>query len=78
MQYLGTLPVRSQHHLAVTDHERDLLVNALAFFHAVFDPQRTDPLPDLVAAWQDVARDTHLPSVDTLATRIAQLQRLDR
>ena len=76
MQYLGTFPVRTQHHLAITDRERDDLVNALAFFHAVFDPDRSDSLASIVGAWRDVAKDTHLPSVDALATRIAQLDRL--
>lgn len=76
MQQLGTFPVRVQHHLAITDRERDDLVNALSFFHAVFGPDRKDSPASIVDAWKDVAKDTHLPSVDALATRIAQLDRL--
>jgi hypothetical protein len=76
MQYLGTFPSRIQHHLAISDRERDDLVNALAFFHAVFDPNRVDPILTIVNEWSDAAKDTHLPSVDTLADRIARLDRL--
>lgn len=76
MQYLGTFPSRIQHHLAISDRERDDLVNALAFFHAVFDPNRVDPILTIVNAWSDVAADSHLPSLDALADRIARLDRL--
>jgi hypothetical protein len=76
MQYLGTFPSRIQHHLAISDRERDDLVNALAFFHAVFDPNRVDPILTIVNEWSDAAKDTHLPSVDTLADRIARLDRV--
>jgi hypothetical protein len=76
MQYLGTFPSRIQHHLAISDRERDDLVNALAFFHAVFDPNRVDPILAIVNEWSDAAKDTHLPSLDTLADRIARLDRL--
>lgn len=72
---LGTFPVQVQHHLAINEREQSDLVNALAFFHAIFDPQRRDSTAAVIAAWQDVARDTHLPSVDALASKIAALQR---
>lgn len=76
MDVLSTLPVRTQHHFAATDDELNDLVNALAFFHAVFDPNRTDPIPQIVAAWQAVANDTHLPRLDALATKLAAASRL--
>ena len=70
MQTLGKL---TNHHLAISDSEKDNIVNALAFFHAVFDPARTDSRNDIISHWADVAKDTHLPSVDSLATKIATL-----
>jgi hypothetical protein len=75
MTYLGTLPVRSQHHFAATESELNHLVNALAFFHAVFDPNRVEPILAIVNEWQDVANDTHLPSIDALATKLAAASR---
>lgn len=70
MNYLGKL---TNHHLTVTDSEQLAIVNSLAFFHAIFDPNRTDSISELVKHWQDVAADTRLSSVDALATRIAKL-----
>jgi len=70
MIHLGKL---TNHHLSITEDEQLQLVNALAFFHAVFDPDRTEPVLTIINEWRDVANDTHLPSVDKLATRIATL-----
>jgi hypothetical protein len=70
MNYLGKL---TNHHLTVTDSEQLAVVNSLAFFHAIFDPNRSDSISEIVKYWQDVAADTHLSSVDALATRIAKL-----
>lgn len=70
MHYLGTM---TNHHLSISDSEQNAIVNSLAFFHAVFDPKRDVSLPELLATWQDVANDTHLPQVDDLATRVATL-----
>ena len=70
MNYLGKL---THHHLIVTESEQLAIVNSLAFFHAIFDPNRSDSISEVVKYWQDVAADTHLSSVDALATRIAKL-----
>jgi hypothetical protein len=70
MQNLGKI---TNHHLAITDFEQLATINALAFFHAVFDPNRSEAVLDIVAEWQDVANDTNLNLVDTLATRVARL-----
>ena len=68
MRDLGKI---TNHHLVISDAERLNIINALAFFHAVFDPHREETVLELVAYWQDVAQDSHLPSFDLLATRIA-------
>lgn len=70
MQNLGRI---TNHHLVISDSEQNHIVNALAFFHAMFDPARDVPTTDLIREWCDVAADTHLGHVDELATRIAQL-----
>jgi hypothetical protein len=70
MQNLGRI---TNHHLVISDAEQLHLVNALAFFHAMFDPARDVSIKDLISDWQGVADDTHLPQVDELATRIAQI-----
>lgn len=70
MNYLGKL---TNHHLTVTDCEQLAIVNSLAFFHAIFDPSRSNSISEIVKYWQDVAADTNLGSVDALATRIAKL-----
>ena len=70
MNYLGKL---TNHHLVVTESEQLAIVNSLAFFHAIFDPNKQDSISEIIAAWRDVAAETHLPSVDALATRVAKL-----
>ena len=70
MNYLGKL---TNHHLVITDSEQLAIVNSLAFFHAIFDPNRQDSVSEIIATWRDVAAETHLPSVDALATRAAKL-----
>ena len=70
MQNLGRI---TNHHLVISDSEQNDLVNALAFFHAIFDPARDVPTIDLIRSWRDVASETNLRHVDDLATRIAQL-----
>lgn len=70
MQNLGKL---TNCHLVVTESERNNIVNALAFFHAIFDPNRTESQAEIIKEWQDVANDTYLPSVDRLSTKIATL-----
>lgn len=70
MQNLGRI---TNHHLVISDAEQNHIVNALAFFHAMFDPARDVPTTDLIREWCDVAADTHLGQVDELATRIAQI-----
>lgn len=75
MQNLGMLPTRSQHHFAASEAELHDLVNALAFFHAIFDPLRSEPVLAIVNAWQDVADDTHLPRLDALASKLAAADR---
>jgi hypothetical protein len=72
MQNLGRI---TNHHLVVSDSELLMLINALAFFHATFDVKRDCSLSALFCEWEDVAKDTHLPSVDQLATRLASLDR---
>ena len=64
MDHLGTL---TNHHLALTDRELEMVINALAFFHAYYS-QSAESFNG--ASWQDIAADTHLPSVDGLATRL--------
>lgn len=76
MTYLGTFPVRCKHHFAVTEEELNYLVNALAFFHATFDPNRTEPILSVVNEWQQVAADTSIPRLDALAIRLAFADRL--
>jgi len=70
MQNLGRI---TNHHLVITDTEQHHLVNALAFFNAMFDPARDVSTTDLIREWRDVALDTDLGQVDALATRIAQI-----
>ena len=70
MNYLGKL---TNHHLIVTESERLAIVNSLAFFHAIFNPNRQDSITEIIAEWKYVAADTHLSSVDALATRVAKL-----
>lgn len=70
MQHLGKI---TNHHLIITDSELNNIVNSLAFFHAIFDPARVDSVPSLIAYWKEVADDTYLPSLETLATKIATL-----
>jgi hypothetical protein len=70
MKNLGRI---TNHHLVISESEQYHLVNALTFFHAMFDPAREVSIKDLISDWQDVADDTHLPQIDELATRIAQI-----
>lgn len=71
-QHLGVL---TNHHMVISDAERDMIVNALQFFYATFGPERDFSLSCLFSQWRDVAQDTHLPSVDALATKIASIPR---
>jgi hypothetical protein len=68
MRDLGKI---TNHHLVISDAERLNIINALAFFHAVFDPHRDYTIGEIIADWQPVAQDSHLPSFDLLATRIS-------
>jgi hypothetical protein len=68
MRDLGKI---TNHHLVISDEERLNIINALAFFHAVFDRNRVYPVADIVADFQPIAQDSHLPSFDLLATRIS-------
>ena len=70
MQNLGKI---TNHHLVITDEEQLNIVNALAFFHAMFDPARDVSRDELIKEWQDVASDTFLPRLDELTTRIATI-----
>lgn len=73
MNYFGKGP--TQHHLVITEEEQNMIVNALTFFHAAFDPHRDCSLSCLFSLWEDVARDTSLERVDKLATQVATLDR---
>ena len=59
------------HHIVITDEEQNMIVHALAFFHANFDLNRDCSLSCLHSEWRDVALDMSLPAVDALATKIA-------
>ena len=61
-------------HLVISENERDNIVNALAFFNAVFDPKRTDAIPAIIDEWRNVAEDTSINDVDDLATKVATIQ----
>lgn len=75
MNYLGIGKGPTQHHLVITEEEQNMIVNALTFFHAMFNPRRTDAAVDIYHEWQDVARDTSLEHMDKLATQVATLDR---
>ena len=62
------------YHLVITAEERDMIVNALAFFHAIYDKRRQDPTEEITSTWKDVADDTSLERMDRLATSIATIQ----
>ena len=68
MQNLGQFPVKINHHLSITDEERDALVNACAFFHEFFTEGQ-----QCVTHWRDVARDQRLELFDQLSTKIARI-----
>lgn len=70
MRYLGKL---TNHHLAITEEEQNILINALTFFHDVYGKRRTHPVSTLIEDWQLTADDTNLADVDALATKIATL-----
>lgn len=73
MHNLGTIIPGLNYHLIINEREQNDLVNALAFFHAIFDPKRSESTAALIKEWRDVAADTYLPGVDALATKIATL-----
>jgi len=50
-----------------------MIVNALQFFMESFDPAIREEAKEHIHEWEDVAKDTHLPSMDKLATKIATL-----
>lgn len=58
------------HHIAITDEEADLLVNALSCFHQVFE-QPGCINRDALEWWKIVAADTRIQLADELATKIA-------
>lgn len=70
MNYLGKL---TNHHLVITEEEQNMLVNALTFFHDIYNKQRSRPVSTLVEDWQLAADDTNLDAMDALASRIAKL-----
>lgn len=72
MNYLGKGP--TQHHLVITEEERDMIVNALAFFHAIYDKRQQEPREEIISTWKDVANGTSLERMDQLATSIANVQ----
>ena len=59
------------HHIIITDEEQNMIVNALAFFEQFFQKGSSTPPSDVVEEWQDVADDTNLSALDSLATKIA-------
>ena len=59
------------HHIVITDEEQNMIVNALAFFHELFKYDGDGYRKETISEWQDVADDTDLAAVDTLATKIA-------
>ena len=59
------------HHVILTDKERNMVVNALAFFDQLYSTNRIVDVDEVVKEWQDVADDTDLTLVDKLATKIA-------
>jgi hypothetical protein len=67
MQNLGQFPVKINHHLSITDEERDALVNACAFFHWFFSGGE-----GVSQEWSEVARDSRIELFDQLATKIAR------
>ena len=50
-----------------------MIVNALQFFMESFDPAIREEAKEHIHEWEDVAKDTNLPSMDKLATKIATL-----
>ena len=63
----------TNHHLAITEEEQNMLVNALTLFHDIYNKQRSRPIAALIEDWQFVADDTNLDAMDSLATKIAKL-----
>jgi hypothetical protein len=61
------------HHIIITDEEQNMIVNALAFFQEFFSSveNAASGAHHSWKEWQDVANDTNLDAVDTLATTIA-------
>jgi hypothetical protein len=60
-------------HAVITEEEQFMIVNALQFFMESFDPAIREEAKEHLHEWEDVAKDTHLPSMDKLATKIATL-----
>ena len=64
----------TNHHIAITDEEANMLVNALLCFHAIYKTRRTIDM-GAVRDWQDVADDCRVELADELATKIATATR---
>ena len=60
-----------KYHIIVTDEDRNMIVNALAFYNQFFKYTGYAYRSEIVEEWQDVADDTDLNAVDALATKIA-------
>ncbi len=65
------MTVATNHHIVITDEEQCMIVNALAFFDQAFLGNRTLSITELLEEWRDVAEDTRMSHIDTLATKIA-------
>ena len=59
------------HHIVITDEEQEMIVNALAFFDEAYLGNSPLTARDLINKWRDVAADTRLSHLETLATKIA-------
>ena len=58
-------------HLIVSESEQLAIVNSLAFFQAFFKYGGAGYRADQIKEWQDVANDSDLNQIDSLATKIA-------
>ena len=61
----------NHHIIIITDEEQHMIVNAVAFFDQLFSTNRIVDVNEVIQEWQDVADDTRLSHLDTLATKIA-------
>ena len=59
------------HHIIITDEEQNMIVNAVAFFDQLYSTNRIVDVNEIIKEWQDVADDTRLSHLDTLANKIA-------